>query len=188
MGRSVSQKGLAPKLSFSDDCKYLYTMPWSLGALTDRDCDQERVLRRKSCQENSEGNGRQKCWREAKGPHNPVKPQSAMRCDKGGRWDSQHPYAPAAGAIPQGDRFTTTQRGPEAVSSSLAEHRANKHKGDTAYSAAQAGGGRDPPPHEHQEALPEQCPEQGGRQGNLNKQGPSDGNFKLKATIWRKII
>lgn len=184
----MSQKGLAPKLSFSDDCKYLYAMPWSLGALTDRDCDQERVLGRKSCQENSEGNGRQKCWREAQGPHNPVKPQSAVRCDKGGRWDSQHPYAPAAGAIPQGDRFTTTQRGPEAVSSSLAEHRANKHKGDTAYSTAQAGGGRDPPPHEHQEALPEQCPEQGGRQGNLNKQGPSDGNFKLKATIWREII
>lgn len=99
-----------------------------------------------------------------------------------------HPHSCCSWLLEQSHRETGSLQDPETVSSSLAEHRANKCKGDTAALAAQAGGGSDPPPHEHQEALSEQCPDQGGRQGNLNKQGPSDGNFKLKATIWREII
>ena len=95
---SVWQKGLVPKLSNHEIflmSRYLYAMPWRLGAVTDRDCDHKSFPRRKSCPENSEGNGRQKCWRKAKGPQNTVKPQTAMRCDKGGKVGLQHTYTPA---------------------------------------------------------------------------------------------
>lgn len=51
--------------------------------------------RRKSCQENSEGNGGQKCWRKAKGPYSTVKPQRTTMCDKGGKVGLQYVYAPA---------------------------------------------------------------------------------------------
>lgn len=32
-------------------------------------------------------------------------------------------------------------------------------------------------------AAPQQYPSQRGREGNLNKQGPSDGNFNLEVTM-----
>lgn len=73
---------------------YFCTMLWRLEAVTDRDGDHESFLRRKSCQENSKGNGRQKCWRKANGPHNAVRPRTAMRCDKGRKVWLQHAYAP----------------------------------------------------------------------------------------------
>lgn len=66
--RSAWQKDLVPKLSsheISLMSRYLYAMPWRLGEVAHRDCDHERFPRRKSCQENSEENGRQKCWRKA---------------------------------------------------------------------------------------------------------------------------
>lgn len=63
----------------------MYATPWSLGALTDGTGIGKDPPKWKSCLGSSEGNNRQKCWRKVKGPHNPVKPQSAMRWDKGGK-------------------------------------------------------------------------------------------------------
>lgn len=110
---SVWQKCLVLKLSNYEIflmSRCLYAMPWRLGEVSDKDCDHESFPRRKPCQENSEGNGRQKCWRKAEGPHNTVKPQTT-RCDKEGWWDSNTPTLLlflAAGAVPLGERFTIT--------------------------------------------------------------------------------
>lgn len=181
--------------------RYFYAVPWRLKAVADRDCDRESFLRRKSCRENSEGNGRQKCWRKARGPHTTAKPQTAMRCDKGrGRCDFSTPLLPLllpAGTAPLGDRDPVrSQKAPKALPNPrpLAKVRLNSGQMQWWQLVAWVCGDRleeggTPLPmciSGHAESA--LCPYQRGREGNLNKQGPSDGNFYLKATIWREII
>lgn len=157
---SERQKGLVPKLSnheiFLMNVRSWWMKYFSMYATGTAGWGQPLIgtvimkvsPRRKSCQENSAGNGRQKRWRKAKGPHKTAKPQTAMRCDKGGKVRLQHTYAPAvpgcwSGPVGRQVHYNELERSWSCI---LILGWINA-MGATAYPAArrQAGGGSDPP-------------------------------------------